>query len=294
MIPIVFYHDDCIDGYAAAMAAYEYFDGEVQLMPFSYGQPLPRDLIHDRGVYVLDFSFPEKDMDYLFQHSRSTVWLDHHKTAFEMWLGEGRDYTVPYSGQMKEHHIVLDNGRSGAMIAWEWFMGAVPLIISHIDDYDRWQFKLPNTKAVIKALWSRQWTPSFWKVLSTLREHSEFYSILIAEGEAILQSHMRNCESLAENAIPFTLQANGFWAGAIINCPHHMSSDVGHLLAKKYGLGLLWYVDSQGKVRCGLRGNGTIDVSKLAKCFGGGGHFSAAGFEGSFPLILEWMQSVVK
>ena len=97
-------------------------------------------------------------MEYLFSCAKRVVWLDHHKTAFEMWCGE--DYLsiaqAYEAGEPRttESYVLLDNRQSGAHIAWRYFHPntEVPMLIQHIDDYDRWQFKLDGTKEFNKAL----------------------------------------------------------------------------------------------------------------------------------------------
>jgi phosphoesterase RecJ-like protein len=53
----------------------------------------------------------------------------------------------------------------------------------------------------------------------------------------------------------------------------------------------------EGKVRCSLRSKGTVNVSKIAQAFGGGGHVSAAGFrsilnvEDTLKVALETVEA---
>lgn len=150
MKPLVIYHDNCADGFGAAFAAWLKLGDEAEYVAAQYGDdaPVATEVI-DREIYILDFSFPRVIMDNLFRVAEKVVWLDHHKTAFEMWCGG-----IPESGSWQEHpgrstiphnkYITLDNNRSGALIAWEYFHPEkeIPMMIKHIDDYDRWQFKL--------------------------------------------------------------------------------------------------------------------------------------------------------
>ena len=58
--PLVLYHDRCADGFAAALAAWRFYGGQVQCLGLSHGQirnveELPP--LAGRAVYVLDFSF---------------------------------------------------------------------------------------------------------------------------------------------------------------------------------------------------------------------------------------------
>jgi phosphoesterase RecJ-like protein len=49
--------------------------------------------------------------------------------------------------------------------------------------------------------------------------------------------------------------------------------------AKEIAVSVLIKENTEGKVRCSLRSKGTVNVSKIAQNFGGGGHVSAAGFK---------------
>lgn len=49
--------------------------------------------------------------------------------------------------------------------------------------------------------------------------------------------------------------------------------------SKEIVVSLLIKENMEGKVRCSLRSKGTVNVSKIAQLFGGGGHISAAGFK---------------
>lgn len=212
-----------------------------------------------------------------------------------------------------KHVVVHDNNKSGAMLAWEYFHPGteVPMLIKHIDDYDRWQFKLIGTKAFNKALLSQApWSFEQWRQIldweiNSPREFSQLY----LEGAAILRAHDANVQAVVKGegmkcsiVTVFGPCGGGgesgpiyydgiFYDGLAANCPPHLASDVGHQLAAQAGTyGLLWYIDSEGKCKCSLRSNGDYDVSAIAKAFGGGGHKNAAGFTVDVKTLLGWLQ----
>jgi oligoribonuclease NrnB/cAMP/cGMP phosphodiesterase (DHH superfamily) len=209
----------------------------------------------------------------------------------------------------------LDNSKSGAMIAWEYFHPAteVPMLIKHIDDYDRWQFKIEGTKEFNKALWSyapwsfEQWKEKFFYQIGFSAEDGVREKPLIdmkMEGAAILRAHDANVKAVVKSvARKCMLQykvndTSGSWhdatytkEGLAANCPPHLSSDVGHQLANQSGTyGLLWFINKEGKCLCSLRSNSDYDVSAIAKTFGGGGHKNAAGFEVDIQTLLGWIK----
>ncbi|MDR2158480.1 MAG: bifunctional oligoribonuclease/PAP phosphatase NrnA [Treponema sp.] len=65
------------------------------------------------------------------------------------------------------------------------------------------------------------------------------------------------------------------------------------LKAKNIAVSIMIKEDSQGNVRCSLRSKGTVNVSKIARIFGGGGHVTAAGFR-SDSSIDETLKRVLE
>lgn len=292
-LPLVIYHDNCADGFGAAFCFWLKFGDNAEYLPASYGKEMKINF-KGRDVHIVDFSFPKDVMNTIFIHAKSVVWLDHHKTAFEMWCGgiptNERFYDI---STMRGVHMMLDNNKSGAMLAWEYMFGnePAPILIRHIDDYDRWQFKIKHTKEFIAAIRAvAPWNFEQWREMllesSLPRNLQEMYKT----GKTILYSHEQQINEVIERgAMPCKLvikTARSGWTGEhgfALNCPPNMTSDAGHKLAKKCGsYGLLWRVVSGNKVECGLRSEGDYDVSEIAKHFGGGGHKNAAGF--TLPL----------
>lgn len=292
MKPLVIYHANCADGFGAAYAAWKYFRDDAEYLPCQYGKQAAEFDVKqcvNRCVYILDFSFPADKMEEIHNACKLLVWLDHHKTAFEVmdvpsdapfWLEEAESYTL------------LHPEKSGALLAWEFFNpdSPAPILLKLIDDYDRWQFKDKRTKAVNKALWSRApWSFDQWDLF--VYNDPSCYN-LYTEGEALLRAHDQNVQAVLKGAKrPCTIIGtfDAKIVGLACNCPSHLTSDVGHQLANESGsYGLCWYVNKDNLVICSLRSNGDYDVSAIAKEFGGGGHRNAAGFTTTIQTIMEW------
>ena len=94
MKPLVIYHADCTDGFGAAFAAWLKLGDEAEYLPMRYGQAKLHEALPfnplNREIYILDFSFERQIMEFIFKDAKRVVWLDHHKTAFEMWCVEER------------------------------------------------------------------------------------------------------------------------------------------------------------------------------------------------------------
>lgn len=309
---VVVYHKNCADGFGAAFSAWMSFGDNADYVPFQYGTPVTEfmnKLDNRHSVFVLDFSFPMTVMNEIANKCKRLIWLDHHDSAFDQW-GVPVGY---YESPEYKFYIKLDKSKSGAMLAWEFFQNAsnVPVFIRHLDDYDRWQFKLEKTKAFNKALWSLQpWTFEQWNSLFewSIRtgQNSAKMDQMYLEGDAMLRAHNQNVaavvggsqrpcvivcagdEGLQDGNTVLPLDRE--YVGLAAPSPIHLTSDVGNELARLSGsYGLCWNINKKGKVVCGLRSFGDYDVSKIAQKFGGGGHKNAAGFEIDIQVLLEWI-----
>ena len=321
MKPIVFYHANCADGFGAAYAAWTKLGPDAEYVPMHYGDvnhytdlTTAHDDIADRpAIYILDFSFPRQVMDWLLDNARSVIWLDHHKTAFEMWdavawmeqpNGLHQALGVPIT-----NHIRLDNNKSGAMLAWEWFQpdAEPPYLIKLIDDRDRWVFQYgDDSRAMHAALQlAKPWTFEVWDSLTsisaTLAAIREGQTALKVYQEQVRQSAtkagtVRIVPAVIESALSY--KAPWLWSndnqcyvsGLAVNTPNNIS-EVGHELANRSGtFGLVWYYDHpDGVANCSLRSNDAYDVSVIAKAFGGGGHRNAAGFRVPVSTLMSWL-----
>ena len=335
MKPLIIYHANCTDGFGAAFAAWLKFGDNAEYLPMEHGHSVGANLsmFEGREVYILDFSFPKQDMNDIFAEAKRVVWLDHHKTAFEMWL-DSLTYSVldpnevvvgspPAVGQVKEAyrntdkmHVRLHADKSGAMLAWEYFHPGteVPMLIKHIDDRDRWQFKLYGSREIHAVLTSlKPWTFEQWDAIlaetSYRANDGTGIGALYRDGAVLLRSHKQQVKSALKQATPCIIHEattyEGYESGPCgdisvysdapkglaANAPFDLASTLGHELAKKSGtFGLVWSMAGDGQIHCSLRSNGDYDVSTIAKVFGGGGHRNAAGFSVEMNTLLGWLK----
>ena len=311
MKPLVIYHANCTDGFGAAFAAWLKLGDKAEYIPMNYVKVATSEdfdmkvslAAKGNTVYILDFSFPRPVMEALFAHAEKVVWLDHHKTAFEMWCGS-------WAPKMKfsktdDCYIELDDERSGAMLAWEYFHPdkEVPMLIKHIDDRDRWQFKMYGSREIHAVLTSlKPWTfeqwDHIWAETSYRSNDGTGIDALYRDGAVLLRSHKQRVRAALKQAMPVairkwnaTVKFEETFRGLAVNASFDLASDLGHELSKKSGtFGLIWSMAGDGQIHCSLRSNGDYDVSAIAKCFGGGGHRNAAGFSVEMNTLLGWLK----
>jgi hypothetical protein len=278
---LVIYHGNCPDGFGAALAAYLKLGDDCEYLPMHYSEKPNLEIFEGKDVYILDFSFDEYSTKQIIEKSNKFVWLDHHKTACETSLEMFGRPTFKVGQKM---FVNIDMEHSGAILAWNYFIKKdIPPLFNLIDDYDRWVFNYPETKAVNKGLWLEYpWDFIHW--ISWL----ESYRPLLQNGEILLKDHDNKVDKLIKaNAMPCKILGAPGW---IANCPNFMASDVGHTLAKLDNtFGLTWNMNDERTIVCSLRSIEDYDVTKIAKQYGGGGHKNAAGFQTTLSELATWL-----
>lgn len=295
---VVFYHKNCTDGFGAAYAAWASLgDKDTQYIPIQYNDARSVQALNtlvtinpDDHVYVLDFSFPREVTDWLLKNTSLFVWLDHHKSALGTWSPHS---TQPYhsevadgigASQRVKSKILIDYSKSGAMLAWEHFHPGVPnpMLLSYIDDRDRWAFNFPGSKELHVGLaLMKPWTFKQWQVIC-----SDLLQPIIQDGAIVLKFTATQIADSKARAKPVTV--NGV-SGLHVNCSHNIS-ELGHELAKESGtFGLVWSFSDPQTIICSFRSIDNFDVSTIANSYGGGGHKNAAGCSVDIATFLSWL-----
>ncbi|NOR80795.1 MAG: DHH family phosphoesterase [Methyloprofundus sp.] len=273
----VLYHADCMDGYAAAWAAWKAFGESARYKAVRHHEPLPK-LPDDIELYILDFCYPTDVLVKAAERARKIIVLDHHISAqkdFESYL--------KHSAIPDNLDIVFVQNHSGCMIAWDYFQGDLepPVLLRHIEDHDLWLHKLAKTEAICKALYLR--LPINFAAFEKIKLHT-----LQREGVVLLKQQQLNVRRLLNTR--HKVKINGI-KGLAVNAPPMFSSDLGHALAElsgTYGLTYSWHGKRQC-YDCALRSIGEFDVAELAKVFGGGGHQNASGFNVDQQTFLDFL-----
>lgn len=99
---------------------------------------------------------------------------------------------------------------------------------------------------------------------------------LVAQGSAIL----RREQQIVDSHVSFARETH--IGGHKVLCVNAtvLSSEIAGALAENRPFGVCWFERGDGKRVYSLRSrDGGVDVSEVAKMYGGGGHRNAAGFE---------------
>jgi oligoribonuclease NrnB/cAMP/cGMP phosphodiesterase (DHH superfamily) len=273
----VFYHGDDFDGYCSG-AIVKYFIPDAVMYPISYDDPFPWDDIQiEDTVYMTDFSLQPFDLMLKLKEKCNLIWIDHHQSS----INEMIKYT-PFKG-------IQRSSRAASYLTWGWFTDrAIPLPVKLIAEYDIWDHSDPRTLPFQYGLKSLENTNpkdsmKLWNILFKEFKWWELFrkspvDIIVEKGTSILsyvkESNKQMCKSCIE------IDFHGLKCIAL-NHPAPNSSMIFEsvwdntkydaMMPFYWSNNKLWcfslYTDKEG-----------IDVSKVAKKLGGGGHKQAAGF----------------
>lgn len=263
--PLILYHGQCPDGFAAALCAWLFFGGRGEYVPCSYGREPPD--VTGRTVYILDFSFSLETMTRLGRQAVKLVMLDHHDTAERaLWKFHCECGVIHF-----------DQTKSGARLAWEFFHPdmPVPRLIRRVEDRDLELYQIPMGAAYLAALDTEPLDFLRWKTI--LEMDDEETRQYIEKGIPMDIKVNSLADGMAKGAQSVILCGQ---KGLMANAPYVFHGPVASRLAQKELFGLAWCMQGPHTVKVGLRAlRGGFDCSQLALQMGGGGHPFSSGFK---------------
>lgn len=273
----ILYHGGCLDGFGGAYAAWKKFGDSAEYVPLARGKEPPVEEYRGAHIYFVDFCYTKEIMDQFVAAAARVTVLDHH---------EGVEDVIK---SMPE--FVFDSNRSGAGIAWDYFHPGEPrpTLLDHVEDDDLFRYALPLTRELITFLEVQPQEFAVWdEFAKKLDAPAELETML--ERARIYREYF---ELLAHYSVDHAKLVSFEGYEIYFGTTHPlktMKSLVGNLLAKKQPpLALVVSVHPEG-YGVSIRGDGSVDVAKIAAKFGGNGHPNSAGFliprEGPFPWTL--------
>jgi hypothetical protein len=268
---VVCYHADCPDGFGAAWVAWKKFGRRADYIPAVYDDPPPRGLVN-RELYLLDFTYPDKQSEKLFKKN-TVIAIDHHVSRKETVK---RAYRYRYAVR-----------RSGAVLAWLFFFPRepVPWLLRYIEDRDLWRYTIRDSNAVLKRIDLVPFSFPAWSRLARLLEKSSARKQFASEGKSMLQYESYLVGKIAAKAGRGVFERRRVW---IVNTSVLRDQVADTLLSfSDLPIVLIWQHRNK-QVYVSLRSRGSVDVSRLAARYGGGGHKHAAGFTIKAGRMFPW------
>lgn len=268
---VVIYHKDCPDGFGAAWAAWRKFGNRAEYIPATYEMP-PLKGLTNKEIYILDFSYPVSVIKQLVKNNRNVTVIDHHLTARKNAEAASQWY--------------YDLNHSGAVLTWLYFYQTkkIPWFLLRIEDIDLWRLRLKDSLATAAFLKVEGYDLRVWDKIAEGFEKSKTRKKYIEAGKMVLKYQEKIVEALVSSADLVKFAGH---RTLVVNSPI-LPSQIGNALVKKMPpIGIVWS-EKGGVKKISLRSNGRVDVSKIAKRFGGGGHKQAAGFYLKSKMKFPW------
>lgn len=254
-----------MDGKCAAAIVRKKYGGQGEYFPVNYNF-FPYDIINlNEEVIIVDYSLQGKSgFNQLKDITHNIIWIDHHKTAMNIPSG-------------KNLNGVRSNDKSACELVWDFFFKdeTTPSVVTFIGDYDTWKFRFgEETEKLMEGIQSFITVPTSENWNNWLDSKYFPYREIKAGGYISKYMKFKNIDIVTSYA--FKTYLNGYSAIACNNVLG--SSKLFDSIKEDYDL-MIGFAYNGKSWSCSLyTEKENIDVSKIAKTFGGGGHKGAAGF----------------
>ncbi|MFA5025041.1 MAG: DHH family phosphoesterase [Candidatus Shapirobacteria bacterium] len=267
---ICYFHED-LDGIcSAAIIKHKY--PWVELIPLNYGDDYDEKIFSrnfkNETIFFVDITTqPVSIMSELTILNRVII-LDHHITAINNikalnWEPEG----------------ILDTSKAGCELAWQYCFPyqELPLPVYYLGRYDVWDHSNELTLPFQYGMRLLNLAPDshYWKYL--FAGHKDSYALIIEDGELVIEWEKTQNAKRAANA--FEAEFEGLRA---IVCNGDSGSPLFDSVYNedKHDI-MVSFIYTKNKVwTYGLYSTKPdVNCGEIAKRRGGGGHFSASGFQ---------------
>lgn len=264
------YHHDCLDGFASAWVVHKYYGDKYEYVRAQYNTKLPD--VEGRDVLMVDFSCPPEVLMDMLGKAKSITIIDHHEDAVRK-LHEFEGLITLFS----------DFNHSGAVLTWKYFYRDIPVpkLLQHVEDHDLWRYELPFTTELKFAMLSYEFNFDNWDQLM----RSDIQQ-LIRRGKLLSDNFNKNLYYLiGESKRRIRVGGYEVWA---VNLPHMYASDACYILSNDEPFAVCYY-DLNGFRKVSLRSRESgIDVSQIARMYGGNGRRHTAGFIVPFNQVQQF------
>jgi len=257
MTAIIYYHENCVDGFMSATIARRVYP-DALFVPYNFKRVSLEESVSPDRIICLDCVVPEADM-----YGCLVAVIDHHEGNKE----KISELQIRCEQKKIPCEIWFSEDKCGALLTWEWFFPheSLPFPINYIDDRDRWQWKLENSKEINEYIKLQPFT---------FEAYEQMFKTSIVEmtiaGKTLLQNTEQECQRILKNKHLIFLADR--WMPAV-NSPIHMS-ELGHLLSEPFGC--VYHFDGE-EYKVAIRSIGENNCIPIAQFYGGGGHKNAAG-----------------
>lgn len=291
---ICYYHSSDLDGHCSGAIVKEKFPSAL-CFGINYGYTFHWDKVNSNDIiYMVDFSLPIEDMIRLAGLVKELIWIDHHVTAIRAAKEAG-------FGKLFNVTQVTEIGRAGCELTWEHLFPVMkmPNGVRLLGRYDVWDHSDPNTLPYQYGLRISDTRPhvsmeAIWEPIFSDLDY--FFKKTISAGEAIVKYNNHSNEIYCRShAYETTFEGHKC---IVANRGVTNSSLFDSIFdPEKHDFALVYSFCNKGIWLISLYSgnNPRVDVSQIAKKYGGGGHKGAAGFNvKELPKELLVIEDIIK
>jgi len=278
-----FYHHDldgrCAGFWVSLSAGIDNLDHPRNFIEIDYKDSFPIDnILPHEQIYIVDYSIEPEMMEKLLSITHNVTWIDHHKTAIEKY----KDFPYTIRG-------IRYDGISGAMLTYCYLhhmtnrgvgdikqfsvdmVTEAPLMTKLVSDWDVSKFEYGDkTRQFQAGSISLDLNPGSGSWVSLM--HNGYVDDICNKGNTIIKYRDMWAADYVGN-LGFAVEIEGYncWAVNLGRCNSEYFKGIPGpdiyvpfvFDGKKYTVSLY---------------STTVDVSVIAKKYGGGGHKGASGF----------------
>lgn len=272
MKTLVITHSADLDGHCSQAIAKRALGTSADYLGWDYSDDVPDTSLYDR-VYLIDISFPKEAMAEI---APKLVWIDHHASAI-------KDNPTYYGG------LRID-GIAACRLAWQVFFGdpkatkadylarkvSEPYAVQLLGEHDIFDHSNSDTFPFQYAMQSTK-DPKWDLLLGGGPGGSLYVDALLAEGLPIQRYlNVTNAQLSQEAGYDATFEGLSF---RVLNTPQKGSMQFDASIQEHHDgcLRYYWNGETWGCSLYGVAHKKDVDLSVIAKKYGGGGHKSACG-----------------
>jgi oligoribonuclease NrnB/cAMP/cGMP phosphodiesterase (DHH superfamily) len=275
---LIIYHVD-LDGHASGAILQRYLKREnPEMVRINYNDPFPWEKIDkDTNVWMADFSLePWEEMIRLQKQSKILYWIDHHKTAMESYI----QYLQPGASVIRGLRI---DGEAACSLCWRYTHGGMeppkPIYLASVYDIWKWQgvegaIEFQHGARVFETDPATEEGKLFWdEIFDSPHEKTEE---VIELGKLLIPYRERSNHNFMKSSA-FETEIDGLKVVAVNRKGNSQQFD--SVWDPEKHDAMLTFAWQKGCWTVSLyTDREDVDVSVIAKRYGGGGHRGAAGF----------------
>jgi oligoribonuclease NrnB/cAMP/cGMP phosphodiesterase (DHH superfamily) len=285
-IDYVIYHNNCQDGFGSAWIVWRHLKGDATYQGVVPDKLPNINVFRKKYVLFVDISMSLEYLEAVKAIANNVLVLDHHQTFFE---------------ELKDHpNAIFDVSHSAIYITWRVFYPdqKIPQFIRYIEDNDLTTNQFSKTEAFVTAIgtklpfhhidyfkaWDKLLNPSYVEqLINDGVKYQEYKGYLLK----------RNMHASApKNIGGYNVLISNF--GTV-----GLASDLGNKISEanpRSDFVALWsyhYNTNEYSIILRTRRD-NIDLSQIAKIYGGGGHPKAARFAWKGTIEDLWIDMNIK